>query len=117
MLLRYPIVSYFILSFAIAWSVWIPVGMLVAEPSVALILPGAWAPTIAAVMLTAVTEGRSGVQGYVGTSLPFLAVRLSPSSLSAFTSFWAAPRQQLRPLPLDSAYPQNALIRSLLCFL
>ncbi len=41
MLLRYPIVSYFILSFAIAWSVWIPIGMLVAEPSVAVILPGA----------------------------------------------------------------------------
>ena len=62
MLLRYPIVSYFILSFAIAWSVWIPVGMLVAEPSVAVVLPGAWAPTIAAVLLTAVTEGRSGVR-------------------------------------------------------
>jgi membrane protease YdiL (CAAX protease family) len=62
MLLRYPIVSYFILSFAIAWSVWIPVGILVAEPSVAVVLPGAWAPTIAAVMLTAATEGRSGVR-------------------------------------------------------
>ena len=62
MLLRYPIVSYFIMSFAIAWSVWIPVGMLVAEPSVAVVLPGAWAPTIAAVLLTAVTEGRSGVR-------------------------------------------------------
>lgn len=62
MLLRHPIVSYFILSFAIAWSVWIPVGMLITEPSVAVVLPGAWAPTIAAVLLTAVTEGRCGVR-------------------------------------------------------
>jgi membrane protease YdiL (CAAX protease family) len=61
MLQRYPIVSYFILTFAIAWSIWIPVGLLVAEPSVAAILFGAWAPTIAAVSITAVTEGRSGL--------------------------------------------------------
>lgn len=67
MLSRYPLVIYFILTFAIAWAVWMPVGMLVAGPSVALlILPGVWAPTVAAVLITGLTEGRSGVRSLLG---------------------------------------------------
>ena len=38
---RHPITSYFLLSFLLAWAVWIPVGLFVPKPVTALILPGA----------------------------------------------------------------------------
>ncbi|MDQ5850686.1 MAG: hypothetical protein M3380_01185, partial [Chloroflexota bacterium] len=66
---RHPITSYFLLSYLLAWAVWIPVGLLVPKPVTALILPGAWAPTIAALVLTAVLEGRAGVRGLLRSVL------------------------------------------------
>ena len=57
----YLLVSYFVLCFIIAWSVWIPAGMLKTRTT-ALVLPGAWAPTIAALLLTWFSEGRDGVR-------------------------------------------------------
>ena len=57
---RYELVGYFGLCFAIAWAVWIPAGIL-APGSSALVIPGAWAPTIAAVLITWIMEGRSGL--------------------------------------------------------
>jgi len=47
--------------FLIAWSVWIPVGIF-APDIPTLTLPGAWAPTLAALLITLFTEGRSGVK-------------------------------------------------------
>jgi hypothetical protein len=47
---RYPLISYFSLCFLIAWSVWIPVGIL-APDKPALTLPGAWAPTLGLLLL------------------------------------------------------------------
>ena len=55
------VVRFFGLSFLIAWAVWIPVGIFAPEQS-ALILPGAWAPTIAALLLTWSSAGGSGVR-------------------------------------------------------
>ena len=56
----YLIVSYFALCFIIAWSIWIPAGMFAPDTTI-LVLPGAWAPTIAALLLTWFSEGRVGV--------------------------------------------------------
>ena len=55
------LVRFFGLSFLIAWAVWIPVGIFAPEKS-ALLLPGAWAPTIAALLLTWSSSGGSGVR-------------------------------------------------------
>lgn len=55
---RFPLTSYFALCFIIAWSVWIPAGIW-ASHTTALVIPGAWAPTIAALLLTWRTGGRS----------------------------------------------------------
>lgn len=55
------LIRFFALSFLIAWAVWIPVGLLAPEQT-ALMLPGAWAPTIAALLLTWSSSGGSGVR-------------------------------------------------------
>lgn len=57
----YSLVSYFALCFIIAWSVWIPAGIL-APGATALAIPGGWAPTIAALLLTWRAGGRDGVR-------------------------------------------------------
>ena len=58
---RYRLICYFFLCFLIAWSIWIPVGIL-APKAAALTLPGAWAPTLAALLITLITDGRAGVR-------------------------------------------------------
>lgn len=55
------VTSYFVLCFALAWAVWIPAGLLTPD-SPAPVLVGAWAPTVAALLLTWRAEGRSGVR-------------------------------------------------------
>lgn len=56
-----PILAFFVLTFISAWSLWLPLGLLAPENYV-LTLPGAWAPTLAAIILTSLTEGRDGVR-------------------------------------------------------
>jgi uncharacterized protein len=75
---RYPLIAYFVLAYALAWIV-IP---LVVSVSVAFGLLALFAPAIAAIIVTGVIEGRSGVrqllqrtvQGRVG--LKWVAVAL-----------------------------------------
>jgi membrane protease YdiL (CAAX protease family) len=55
---RHPLVAYFILAYTLAWML-IP---LVVSVSVAFGLLGLFGPTIAAIMVTSVVEGRSGVR-------------------------------------------------------
>jgi membrane protease YdiL (CAAX protease family) len=64
-----PIVSFFVLTFAIAWSIWLPVAILAPKYFLLAVLPGAWAPTLSAVILTGVAEGKSGVERYLGRLL------------------------------------------------
>lgn len=61
MLQRYSLGIYFALCFVIAWAVWIPAGQWAPE-SDALVIFGAWAPTIAALLLTWLTGGWNGVR-------------------------------------------------------
>ncbi len=58
----HPLVAFFALTFALAWSIWIPVGLLAPDLLLVAALPGAWAPTLSAVFVTAVTEGRPGLR-------------------------------------------------------
>ena len=59
---QHPLFAFVLLTFVLAWSVWLTVGLLAPAVTTALILPGAWAPTIAALALTALGDGRAGVR-------------------------------------------------------
>jgi len=59
-----PIRAFFILTFAIAWSIWLPLGIL-APQNILLTLPGAWAPTISALILIGLSEGRVGIKRFL----------------------------------------------------
>lgn len=61
---KYPIPAFFVLTFAIAWSLWLPLGFLVPE-NYLLSLPGAWAPTISALILIGASGGRKGVRRFL----------------------------------------------------
>ena len=54
------VVIFFVGSFVLAWTWWALVRLLWTTPSTALILPGAWAPTIVAGFLIRRLEGRDG---------------------------------------------------------
>ncbi|MDX1639153.1 MAG: type II CAAX endopeptidase family protein, partial [Balneolaceae bacterium] len=56
---------FFLLSFVIAWGIWIPVGTF-APDLYLMVLPGAWAPTIAAFLLAYFTDGREGLRKLLG---------------------------------------------------
>src|ERR1700731_555893 len=77
LLARHPLVSYFVLAYAIAWLLWLPlvlskgggVGLLpfatdsnmYGGVTSSIIVIGALGPAIAAVIMSVVTEGRAGV--------------------------------------------------------
>lgn len=60
---RYPLVTFFILTYVIAWTILIPLGVflphLLTNP---VILIGGWSPTISAIILTGLTSGKAGVR-------------------------------------------------------
>jgi membrane protease YdiL (CAAX protease family) len=60
-----PIHGFFVLTFVIAWSIWLPLGFFAPEKFV-LSLPGAWAPTLSALILLRLTEGRDGIRRLLG---------------------------------------------------
>ena len=61
-----PLIWFFVLSYAIAWTIWIAIGIMLPdlEPGrgTFITVPGAWAPTIAALVVTSRTEGRVGLR-------------------------------------------------------
>jgi membrane protease YdiL (CAAX protease family) len=63
-----PVPAFFLLTFGIAWSLWLPLGFLVPE-NLLLSLPGAWAPTIAAIILIGLAEGWSGIRKFLSKLL------------------------------------------------
>jgi membrane protease YdiL (CAAX protease family) len=58
---EHPLLSFFALSYAIAWTVWILIGILTPALLTTLSLVGAWAPTLSAVILTGVISGKAGI--------------------------------------------------------
>jgi len=59
-----PIPAFFALTFVIAWSIWLPLGLLAPE-YILLTLLGAWAPTISAIILIGLSEGRVGIKKFL----------------------------------------------------
>jgi len=57
---RHPLLAFFVLSFALAWMVWIPAGW--AGLPFPIVLLGAVAPTVAALILSGILEGWTGVR-------------------------------------------------------
>lgn len=58
---RYPIGAFFVVTFVISWTIWWATAVIGSESGVLLSL-GTFGPTIAALALTAVLEGRSGLR-------------------------------------------------------
>jgi membrane protease YdiL (CAAX protease family) len=59
-----PIPAFFALTFLIAWSIWLPLGIL-APGNILLTLPGAWAPTFSALILIGLSEGWNGIREFL----------------------------------------------------
>ena len=68
---QYPAASFFVLAFAISWVLWVPLVLYIKfvlpadqEPGglMLLMLLGTFAPTVAAIMMTGILEGKPGVK-------------------------------------------------------
>ncbi|HLF74521.1 MAG TPA: type II CAAX endopeptidase family protein [Anaerolineales bacterium] len=59
-----PISAFFALTFLIAWSIWLPLGLHAPE-NILLTLPGAWAPSLSAVILIGLSEGWGGIRNFL----------------------------------------------------
>ena len=57
---QYPMVAFFALTYAISWMVWVPLA--VAQVDHPLYKLGTFGPTLAALILTALISGRSGIK-------------------------------------------------------
>lgn len=62
----HPIPAFFLLTFVLAWLIWLPIGFLAPDYFLLAIIPGAWAPTIVSVLLTRLTDGKDGVRQFLG---------------------------------------------------
>lgn len=66
---RHPIVAFFVLSYLFAWGLWGPVGLFIPNATTVFVLAGAWAPTAAALIVTALLDGRAGVRAMLRSAL------------------------------------------------
>ncbi len=70
---RSQTVAFFVLAFGLAWVLWIPAALASrSQPSpfaLALVLIGAFAPTVAAILLTGLSSGRAGIKELLGRLL------------------------------------------------
>lgn len=62
---RYPTVAFFTLAYAIAWIAW-GVDKALGGAAQGLITVGAFGPTVAALIVVGVTEGRGGIHAFLG---------------------------------------------------
>jgi len=61
---NYPVPAFFISTFIIAWSIWLPLGFF-APDLILLTLPGAWAPTISALILVGLSGEHGGIRSFL----------------------------------------------------
>jgi membrane protease YdiL (CAAX protease family) len=70
---RYPLTTYFVLTYAVAWSLWLPLVVLRERMPAALgfllIMLGSWVPSTVGVLLVAVLQGKPGVRTLLGRLL------------------------------------------------
>lgn len=60
-----PLGVFFILTFGLAWAIWLPVIFFAPQYLLFAIIPGAWAPTLAALLVIGATQGRAGVRAFL----------------------------------------------------
>jgi membrane protease YdiL (CAAX protease family) len=60
----HPLVAYFVITYALSWSYWAFTLGVLKKDSLWWFLPGAFAPFIAAVIVTGLTHGREGLRAY-----------------------------------------------------
>jgi membrane protease YdiL (CAAX protease family) len=118
LLRRFPLTAFFILSYALAWMVWIPAGQS-GLPFPAVLL-GAVAPTVAALILTALLDGRAGVRRLLRRAVRYRArlhvygsAVLGPILVALGAAGWAAtlggPALSLSDLPLRLGLDPGAI--------
>lgn len=63
---KYPIPTFFLLTFLLSWTLWLPVGLLAPKLFLLTAIPGMWAPTMSAILLTGLAEGKAGIRVFLG---------------------------------------------------
>lgn len=66
---KYPIPIFFLLTFLLSWTLWLPIGLLAPKLFLLTVIPGMWAPTISAILLTGLAEGKAGIRVFLGRLL------------------------------------------------
>ena len=62
-----PLLSYFVLAYALSWVIWIPLAVVLNSPAETpealslLLFVGIWGPTVAGFIMTRVVDGKEGV--------------------------------------------------------
>src|SRR5918992_4619816 len=89
---RHPLITFFVLTYALAWILWIPLVVLrdtiPATPGLVLVLLGSNVPSLLAIVLTAVVLGRGALRKLLGRLLIwrvdvrwYLVVVVGPATL------------------------------------
>jgi membrane protease YdiL (CAAX protease family) len=89
---RHPLISFFVLTYALAWILWLPLVVLQdtipAAPGLVLVLLGSAAPSLLGIVLTAIVLGRGALRKLLGRLLIwrvdprwYLVVVLGPAAL------------------------------------
>jgi membrane protease YdiL (CAAX protease family) len=113
---RYPLRLFFVFSFGWAWGVWLSVGWLAPHALPVATLPGAWAPTLAALLVTGLAEGRQGVRQLLVRLLRWrvglawygvIALGLAGTALAA-RGLYAALGGAVPPMTLPPKVPPQA---------
>ena len=117
-----PTSAFFLLTFVLAWMIWLPIGYLAPKYFLLAIIPGAWAPTIVSVLLTWLTDGKSGVRQFLSrvirwrVSFQWYLVVLFGIAVIAFAAqglnIWLFDGEPVK-LNLPAGIPENGLLIAL----
>jgi membrane protease YdiL (CAAX protease family) len=116
LLMARPRLAFVGLSFILAWSIWVPAGLWTPKLFLPAVLLGAWTPTFAAVLLTAVTDGAPGVRQYLSGLLKWrvglqwwLVTLFSMAAISyAAIGLYVLMGGHVPPLSLPKGVPHSA---------
>ncbi len=112
---RHPLITFFVLTYALAWILWLPLVVLQdtipAAPGLVLVLLGSNVPSLLAIVLTAIVLGRGSLRKLLGrlliwrvNPLWYLVVVLGPAALAggmvAFNAFVGGPAISVKGVPL-----------------
>ncbi len=118
----HPIPTFFLLTFVVAWLIWLPIGFFAPKYFLLAVIPGAWAPTIVSVLLTRLTDGKDGVRQFLSrvvrwrVGIQWYLVVLFGIALIAFTAqglnIWLFDGAPVR-FNLPAGVPEDGLLIAL----